>query len=323
MLGVPDDLDVPALLDAVTRHWGVVVADAQYRPLGFGSHHWTVHDRAGAGWFLTVDDLEMTRRGHETTLDGGHERLAGALATALALHEYGEEFVVAPVPTAGGRLLARVADRYAASLFPLVTGESFDWGDEPGPEHRQAVLDMLVRLHGAPAAVRRHAEADDLAVQKREFLQLALDGGQAPPTGPYGSKVARLISDHAAPIRRKLDHYDTLVAAADRTRVVLTHGEPHPGNTMRAKDGWRLIDWDTVKVSLPERDLWLLGGDLSGYTAATGTPVRPEMLELFALRWVLVDLALGVDRFRRPHTGSPDDVQSWRILQDTVAGISA
>jgi hypothetical protein len=323
VLGVPGDLDVPSLLEAVTRHWGVVAGDAQYRPLGFGSHHWTVHDRAGQGWFLTVDDLEMKRRGGETTLDGGYDRLAGALATALALHEHGEEFVVAPVPTAGGQPLARVADRYAASLFPLVTGESFDWGDNPGPEHRQGVLDMLVRLHGAPAGVRRFAEVDDLAVRKREFLQLALDGGQAPPTGPYGRTCAKLITDHAAAVRARLDHYDALVAGADLTRAVLTHGEPHPGNTMRTEDGWRLIDWDTVKVSPPERDLWLLGGDLTEYTAATGTPVREEMLELFRLRWVLVDVALGVDRFRRPHTGSPDDVQGWQILQDTVAGISA
>jgi hypothetical protein len=321
VLGVPADLDVPALLEAVTRHWGVVVAEAQYRPLGFGSHHWTVRDHAGQGWFLTVDDLEMKRRGGEPTLDAGCARLAGALATAQALYEHGERFVVAPIPTAGGQPLARVADRYAASLFPLVMGESFDWGDDPGPEHRRAVLDMLVRLHGAPPAWRRFAEVDDLAVRKREYLEAALAGRTA-DTGPYAQRVADLITEHAGTIRARLDHYDELVAAADRTRDVLTHGEPHPGNTIRAADGWRLIDWDTVKVSPPERDLWLIGaGD--EYTAATGTPVHPEMLELFRLRWVLVDVALEVDRFGRPHTGSPDDVQGFRILQETLAGISA
>jgi spectinomycin phosphotransferase/16S rRNA (guanine(1405)-N(7))-methyltransferase len=323
VLCVPDDLDVPALLDAVTRQWGVVVDSAEYRPLGFGSHHWTVRDPAGEGWFLTVDDLEMKRRGHEPTLDGGYDRLSGALATALLLHQHGEQFVVAPVPTAGGDPLARVSDRYAASLFPLVAGESFEWGDTPGTEHRQAVLDMLVQLHGSPPALRRHAEVDDLAVRKREYLELALTGGETPITGPYAQPVAQLIVEHAGLIRDRLDEYDHLVAAADRSQDVLTHGEPHPGNTMRTAGGWRLIDWDTVKVSLPERDLWLLGGDLTGYSAATGTPVRPEMLQLFELRWVLVDLALEVDRFRRPHTGSADDVQGWQILQKTVAGISA
>lgn len=323
MRGAPGDLHVPALLDAVTRHWGVVVDSAEYRPLGFGSHHWTVRDRAGAGWFLTVDDLELKRRDHEPTLDGGYERLSGALVTALTLAEHGATFVVAPVPTAGGTPLARLSDRYAASLFPLVVGESFAWGDAPGAEHRQAVLDMLVQVHGSPPELRRYAERDDLAVRKRECLELVLAGGETPTSGPYAQRATQIIRDNAPVIRERLDHYDDLVASADRADVVLTHGEPHPGNTMRAADGWKLIDWDTVKVSPPERDLWLLGGDLSGYTAATGRRVRPEMLQLFRLRWSLVDLSLEVDRFRRPHTGTPDDAEGWSILQNTVAGLSA
>ena len=53
--------------------------------------------------------------------------------------------------------------------------------------------------------------------------------------------------------------YDALVAGDGRrtdAEVVLTHGEPHPGNTMRTEDGWRLIDWDTARIAPPERDLW-------------------------------------------------------------------
>ncbi len=38
--------------------------------------------------------------------------------------------------------------------------------------------------------------------------------------------------------------------------VLLTHGEPHPGNAMLAADGWRLVDWDTALVAPLERDLW-------------------------------------------------------------------
>jgi aminoglycoside phosphotransferase (APT) family kinase protein len=103
---------------------------------------------------------------------------------------------------------------------------------------------------------------------------------------------------------------------------VLTHGEPHPGNTMRTADGWRLIDWDTALVAPPERDLWHLGGDLSAYTSATGVEVRPELLEMFRLRWDIADIAVGVDRFRRPHPGDPNDDEEWDILRTTVGGIS-
>ena len=38
--------------------------------------------------------------------------------------------------------------------------------------------------------------------------------------------------------------------------MLLTHGEPHPGNAMLAADGWRLVDWDTALVAPLERDLW-------------------------------------------------------------------
>jgi spectinomycin phosphotransferase/16S rRNA (guanine(1405)-N(7))-methyltransferase len=102
---------------------------------------------------------------------------------------------------------------------------------------------------------------------------------------------------------------------------VLTHGEPHPGNTLRTKDGWRLIDWDTVKIAPPERDLWLLGGDLAAYTDTTGVDVLPEMLTLFRLRWEITDLAMEVERFRRPHTGDANDEEGWQILQSVVGGI--
>jgi spectinomycin phosphotransferase/16S rRNA (guanine(1405)-N(7))-methyltransferase len=102
---------------------------------------------------------------------------------------------------------------------------------------------------------------------------------------------------------------------------VLTHGEPHPGNTLRTKDGWRLIDWDTVRIAPPERDLWLLGGDLTAYTDATGVEVLPEMLTLFRLRWDIADLAVEVDRFRRPHAGDANDEKAWQILRWVIGGI--
>jgi spectinomycin phosphotransferase len=46
--------------------------------------------------------------------------------------------------------------------------------------------------------------------------------------------------------------------AAESGPVVVTHGEPHPGNILRAAGGLYLIDWDTVGLALPERDLWMV-----------------------------------------------------------------
>ena len=108
---------------------------------------------------------------------------------------------------------------------------------------------------------------------------------------------------------------------------MLTHGEPHPGNTMLTPDGWRLIDWDTVLVAPPERDLWSLdpgdGSVLARYGEATGVRPLSPLLELYRIRWDLADLAVDVSRFRRPHRGTADDEASWELVRSLVERVAA
>ncbi len=56
---------------------------------------------------------------------------------------------------------------------------------------------------------------------------------------------------------------------------MLTHGEPHRGNTIVTATGVVLVDWDTCLLAPPERDLWLLVGEEPGirerYATRTGT----------------------------------------------------
>ena len=47
MLTPPDGLPEAALAAALGRWWGMSVASAEYRPVGWGSHHWAVTDTAG------------------------------------------------------------------------------------------------------------------------------------------------------------------------------------------------------------------------------------------------------------------------------------
>ncbi|WP_199513468.1 phosphotransferase [Nucisporomicrobium flavum] len=297
-------LTPPADLPEGVLRGAFALTGLEYAPVGWGSHHWTATDAEGARWFLTVDELDAEQP------DASFHRLRRALDAAAALRL---PFVVAPV-----RPVQRLGEKYAGTLYPYIWGESFSWGNWPAASHRAAVLDMLVAVHAAPPAVCRRAATDDFVIPYRDGLEAALTGGDVADTGPYAAPAARLIATHAAPIRAELDRYDELVASADRSRSVLTHGEPHPGNTMRAADGWKLIDWETALLAPPERDLWLLGGDLTGYTAATGTRVEPAMLELYRRRWLINDLCVDLRRFRRPHSGNPEDEESWQLLRANV-----
>ena len=43
------------------RSWDIRAGSVQYRPVGWGSHHWEVTGVAGSRWFVTADDLENKR----------------------------------------------------------------------------------------------------------------------------------------------------------------------------------------------------------------------------------------------------------------------
>ena len=317
-------------MSALGRSWGMAVTSMEYRPVGWGSHHWTVADAAGTRWFVTVDELENKRLSASEPLDAGFARLRSALEAAMDLRACGAAFVVAPVPARDGEPLTRVNDRFGVAVYPFADGQSFDGGEFSSPAHRLSVLGLLVDTHTAPPAASRRALADDFAVPYRDELEAACaPAGEVADCGPYARPVSLLARQHAAPLQRLLARYDALVLAAraQDARMVLTHGEPHPGNTMLTAGGWVLIDWDTALVAPPERDLWDLdpgdGSILDAYAQATGTSPRPSLLDLYRLRWDLADIAVDVSRFRRPHTGSIDDDQSWELLSSLVKRVSA
>lgn len=301
----PADLTEAALVAALEAGWSLHAARLRYRPVGFGSHHWEVTDPAGVLWFVTVDDVR----------DGpaDYERLRAALATAADLPV---SFVVGPVALGDGSPLRLVDGRFAVAVYPFVDGESFDWG-EVTPEYRRAVLDLLAVLHTVPPSACRHALVDDYAIPR-------LDSPLDLTAGPYAPSAAELLVAHEPAVRAARDRYDDLVAdaRADPRAFVVTHGEPHPGNTMRTAEGWRLIDWDTVLLAPPERDLWSLGPPDAAYTAASGIVPRPALMDLYRLRWTLTDIAVSLARFRAPHADTADDQETWKVLRTCVSDLA-
>jgi spectinomycin phosphotransferase len=297
MLTAPADLPEPVLRAALESGWSLRAATLSYRPVGFGSHHWEATDAAGGRWFVTADDRRTS------------PGLAAALSAAIALSAAGGEFVVAPVPAAGGAPVFRLGDRWAVALYPFV-----DACDFTSDDYRGAILALIIGVHTAPAEIRELARRDDHALSFRS----ALSGGCEGDGGPYARPAADLLTAHAPALRRALARHDALIPAGDEG-LVLTHGEPHPGNVLHAGDRWLLADWDTALAAPPERDLWDLDPALHpAYTAATGTAVRPDLLELYRLRWHLTEIGAGADRFRRPHGATADDEETWTNLRESL-----
>ncbi len=104
---------------------------------------------------------------------------------------------------------------------------------------------------------------------------------------------------------------------------------PNPGNLMVTDRGPLLVDWDTVGLARPERDLWwVLGGPRDPgdtgdegrrYTEATGRAINPDAVTFYRIRWTLDDLAAFTQQLRAEHGRTPDAAGAWQALKDTVA----
>lgn len=137
MLTAPSDLYESALTPALRDGWKIDVGSMSYLLVGWGSHHWDVHDRAGMQWFVTVDELENKRVSSDESVADGFARLRASLRTAVALRNAGCEFVVAPAPARDGEPAVRVGERFAVAVYPFVDGRSGQWGE-------WTLLNMLV-----------------------------------------------------------------------------------------------------------------------------------------------------------------------------------
>jgi hypothetical protein len=329
MLTPPDGLSEESLASVLARHWRLSAVSVSYRAVGWGSHHWEVTDSAGERWFATADELHNKRVRLAESLDVAFERLRRALTAAAELRNHGSRFVIAPVPAERGEVVVRAGDEFGVSVYPFVEGVSFPWG-EFSAENRRALLDMVIAVHSAAEAATVVAMTDDFVIPHRDELEVLLDPvapGDVPERGPFTRPVSKLVAANNGAIESLLARYDELAGQARMlpSGQVLTHGEPHPGNTMLTPDGWRLIDWDTALLAPPERDLWSLdpgdGSLLHRYAAATGVHPLPHMLELYRIRWDLNDLALDASRFIRPHRGTAEDDKAWGILSSLIARI--
>ncbi|MGW2153105.1 phosphotransferase enzyme family protein [Nonomuraea sp. NPDC001699] len=315
MRSKPADLD-ESLLTSALEAWGIEAAGPAYAPVGFGDHHWIATGADGRRWFLTVATLpaEPDERGSRAAF----RELGRALETAAALSA-SLGFVVAPVPDLdGGALLRPLAPRYALSVFPFVEGVTGDFGNEPSDQERAQVIDLLAELHATPSPPS--APLRPLEPAGRAALERALAETGRPWTGgPYAERARALLARHAGALRARLRDFDR--GSRDLGPLVVTHGEPHPGNLLRHRGRCLLVDWDTVGLAVPERDLWLVArtpDDLARYAAATGRTPDPAALALYRLRWSLDDVAGYVAWFRAPHGHTRDAELSWQFLTGAV-----
>jgi spectinomycin phosphotransferase len=328
---LPEEFDVDAMVDRLTEHWGIAIESAEYLPVGAGSYHWSIADEKGRRNFVTVDDLDR-KPWLGDTRDAVFHGLGRAFDTTVALRSEGLRFVIAPIATLTGTTLHRAAPRYSLALFPFVhsvetrtgSGTSSPFPHYETPNERAAIVTMLAELHRATPTVGAVPRTLDLEVPGRSGLDAALEElGSTWDGGPYSEPARLVLARHASDVVELLALADRLAAdvARGRSNWVITHGEPHARNVLQTREGCALVDWDTIALAPPERDLWMLmdsSADVALYEAQTGHELNTRVGDFFRLLWDLSDLASYLAVIRVPHREDEDTARAYRCVAACV-----
>jgi spectinomycin phosphotransferase len=164
----------------------------------------------------------------------------------------------------------------------------------------------------------------------RELLARDLD--QPWEQGPYGQRAKALIVEHTAGIEKLQAWHDKLYERfqASNDPWVITHGEPHDGNTMLDTEGAiHLIDCNASLLGPRERDLRLLlqvGHQraldvdntevIAAHQRGAGQPIeaRPYVLDLFRAEWHLMEISGYACSFRDEHEDTAGAAGHWKAL---------
>jgi len=300
-----------------------------YVPKGVGSYHWMAR-AGGSKYFITVDDLDTKPwigRRPDLTFGG----LAAAYQAAWVLHHEARlAFVVAPLRRSNGSTILRLSDQYTMAVFPFVEGHAGISGDPLTASDRPALLQLLARLHRTTTHSGVRLSRRPLDLPERPFLAAAMSELDRPwKGGPLSEPARHALAGHARDVTSWLEQLEVL---AQRVRDedgedVLTHGEPHLGNLIHTPGGLRLVDWDTVALARPERDLWMLlersPGGFALYEDLTGRTISDTALSFYQLAWTLSDIASFANMFRSPHDETRWVQQKWRGFQGLLGGLSS
>ncbi len=311
----PTDLAEHDVLAVVRAGWAPAAATAAYLPVGFGSHHWAVTGPDGDRWFVSADDVREPR---------ALETLAGAFAVAAAARSSGVDGAHGPVPAADGDLVV-VVGRWAVSVQSWIDGAVGRFGDRWAGDDASALVRLLAALHATPPG---GAPVEDRRLPGRPALEGALTAtvaGRGLGPGPLAGAVDGLLARFGPAVRDALRDLDAS-GPPDPTRLVVTHGEPHPGNVVRAASGPVLVDWDTARLAEPERDLWLVAArtsvDVAGlYEELTGRSVDAARMRGRALRWALLDVASFVPSLLDATVEDDDTTWQLEALTDVLESL--
>ncbi len=249
----PPHLSTERLAACLNREYGLTVASITFLPLGadVDTAVYRIETDDGALLFLKL------RRSFEPASVIVPHLLAGQ----------GAQNIIAPLTTRAGELFVEF-EGFTVLLAPFVEGVS-GWDTHLSPEQWRALGFGLKALHsmGVPESLRAIVPRESFDATARLFVQQLLEekvacrGGDAIAAELVG--IVREKRDVIALILRQAQELGTQLLQQPPA-YCLCHADIHAGNVLLCEGKLFIVDWDTLILAPPERDLMFIGGGIGG-----------------------------------------------------------
>lgn len=179
----------------------------------------------------------------------------------------GAQNIIAPLTTRAGELFVEF-EGFTVLLAPFVEGVS-GWDTHLTPEQWRALGLGLKALHTieVPESLRAIVPRESFDATARLFVQQLLEESVACRGGDViAAELVRIVQEKRDVIALLLWQAQELSARLllQPPAYCLCHGDIHAGNVLLCEGKLLIVDWDTLILAPPERDLMFIGGGVGG-----------------------------------------------------------
>jgi spectinomycin phosphotransferase len=248
MLTKPDLPDA-LILDCLAHAYGIAASQLEFLPLGADAN--TAVYRASS---RDGDHFVKLRRGPFAE---------SSVIIPRLLNDSGIEYAAAPLPNHAGKLWTPLTD-FSVVLYPFIEGRN--GFETPLSAQQWTALGRILRqMHSAelPSAALETIPREQFSPSWRQQVQAWQSFVERQTLGDsVAADFAAFMRNKRRDITALCESADTL-AAVVRTRrlpAVICHGDLHVGNVLVTPSGSvYVVDWDTLVLAPPERDLMFAG----------------------------------------------------------------
>ena len=245
-----DDLkiDQKIIVSKLQENYQISVSDVVFLPKGEDGVLYKISDKNKRKYILKFAHVRRSKIDFNLLT----KRLK---FTKILKEEHNLDFVVTPIPTKEKELTS-VIDNRPVILFPYIEGEFM--------EDKQISNQELAMLAKTVAKLHQVKNFYDLLPEDTPGTDFANKLKRCLIKDEFVSdkRLVELIKPLKERLLKDIEYFQKIEKSLVKTNLVVCHTDLSPGNLIFTKDNeLKVIDWDSVSLSLPEQDINLFSGE--------------------------------------------------------------